>query len=83
MHKELPIYQVQPEKGGSKIKTAPCNVLFLCNQLPSEKSPSKKFVYKRSQLPPTSVNSDSKSVSELVFISRRNIKDTIDNNVEP
>ena len=75
-HKDLPIYKVQPEKGGSKIKTVHRNLLFLCNQIPSEKSPSKKILFKRPQLP--------ESNSELVLIRRRNIKDnTIDINVEP
>ena len=48
-----------------------------------EKSSSKKVFYKRPQPLPTSVNSDSESVNELLFIHRRNIKDnTIDNNEE-
>ena len=84
VHKDLPMYQVQPEKGGSKIKTVHRNLLFLCNQLPSEKSFSKKVLHKQPQPPPTSVNFGSESDSELVFIHKRNVKDsTIDNNVEP
>ena len=85
VHKDLPIYKVQPEKSGSKTKTVHRNLLFLCNQLLSEKSPkSYTFLYKRPQSLPTSVNSDSESDSELVLIRRGNIKyNTIDINVEP
>ena len=82
VHKDLPIYQVQPEKDDSKIKTVHRNPLLLCNQLPSEKSHSKEVLYKRPQ-PPPSVNSDFASDSELVFIRRRKIKASIiNNNVE-
>ena len=81
---KVEIYQVQTEKGGSKINTVHRNLLFLCNQLLSEKSSRKKVLYKRPQPPQTCVDSNSKSDSELVFICRRNIKDNmIDNNVEP
>ena len=84
VHKVLPIYKVQPKKSGSKTKTVHRNLLFLCNQLLSEKSPGKKVLYKRPQPLPTSVNSDSESDSELVLIRRGNIKyNTIDINVEP
>ena len=84
VRKDLLIYQVQPEKSGSKIKPVQHNLLFLCNQLPSKKSYSKNVLQKQPQPPPTSVNSNSKSDSELVFISRRNNEDsTIDNNVDP
>ena len=34
VHKDLPIYQIQPEAGGSKIRTVHRNLLLLCNQLP-------------------------------------------------
>ena len=82
VHKDLPIYQVQPEKDDSKVKTVHLNPLLFCNQLPSKKSHSKEVLYKRPQ-PPPSVNSDFASDSELVFIRRRKIKASIiNNNVE-
>ena len=84
VRKDLSIYKVQTEKGASKIKIVHRNLLFLCDQLPSEKSPSRKVLFKQPQPPPTSISLDSELDSELVFIHRRNIKDnTIENNVEP
>ena len=44
VRKDLLIYQVQPEKSGSKIKPVQHNLLFLCNQLPSKKSYSKNVL---------------------------------------
>ena len=76
--KDLPIYEIQPEKNVSKIKTVHHNLLLLCNQLPSEMSPRKNALYKGPQPPAISFND-----SELVYICRRNINDnTLDNNVE-
>ena len=75
---DLPIYQIQPEKDVSKIKTVHRNLLLLCNQLPSEISPRKNVLYKGPKPPAISFND-----SELVYICRRNINDnTLDNNVE-
>ena len=44
VHKDLLTYQVQPEKGGSKIKSLHCHLLVLCNQLPLEWSVSKNVL---------------------------------------
>lgn len=45
-NKDFPIYQGQPEKGCSKMKSVHHNLQFLGSQLPSENSPSKKVLYK-------------------------------------
>ena len=79
VHKDLPIYQIQPEAGGSKIRTVHRNLLLLCNQLPSNTPhPSKKVQPKPKPSSPSPPPSESNSDSEI-FIINRKIRNDIDN----
>ena len=79
VHKDLPIYQIQPEEGGSKIRTVHRNLLLLCNQLPSNNPhPSNKVQPKPKPSSPSPPPSESDSDSEI-FIINRKIRNDIDN----
>ena len=80
VHKDLPIYRIQPETGGSKIRTVHRNLLLLCNQLPSNNPPpSIKIKPKPKSLSPSPPPSDSDSDSEI-FVINRTSRNEIDDN---